>query len=320
MILFSGSRSRAVVIFTLIAAGLLVTYHLVLRHDDVQVQDADNADLDWGISHHQPIHPVHRELVFAAMQRSNMSWVNENVPQWPANIYRADIPPGQADLTVPMNRGNEAMVYLTYIIDRYWTLPDIVVFLHGGRYQWHNDNPLYDSVVSIKHLNPDYVREAGYVNLRCAWAIGCPAELEPARYLRDRPDDPGHPTAVAFPDAFRDLFPGQDMPETVGVPCCSQFAVSRDKVHERDREEYVRLRQWLMETPLDAGVSGRIMEYAWHILFGKPAQFCPDARDCYCKTYGYCQMSQEDLDKQWVWRGLELPPGWPEHDPMLDFQ
>lgn len=35
------------------------------------------------------------------------------------------------------------MQYRSYIIDRYWDLPDVVVFMHGGRYEWHNDNPLY---------------------------------------------------------------------------------------------------------------------------------------------------------------------------------
>lgn len=110
------------------------------------------------------------------------------------------------------------------------------------------------------------MREAGYVNLRCSWVIGCPAELEPARYFRDRPSDPGHPTAVAFPDAFMELLPGFELPEVVGTPCCSQFALSREKVHERDREDYVRMRQWLIETPLDAGVSGRVLEYAWHSM------------------------------------------------------
>jgi hypothetical protein len=45
-----------------------------------------------------------------------MSWVDENIPEWYTNIYRADASPEQADLTVPANRGNEAMVFLTYVI------------------------------------------------------------------------------------------------------------------------------------------------------------------------------------------------------------
>ncbi|KAJ5706673.1 hypothetical protein N7488_006474 [Penicillium malachiteum] len=207
-----------------------------------------------------------KELVIAAMRNSDMSWVDQNLPDWPKNIYRADVPPGEAEFTVPENKGNEAMVYLTYLIDRYDSLPDVMVFVHGGRYQWHNDNPLYDSVISIKDLQLQFVRQSGYVNLRCAWAIGCPAELEPARYLRERPDDVGHPTAMEFPNGFMELFPGEEVPEVVGVPCCSQFALSREVVRARGKEEYERMRKWLIESPLDAGTSGRIFEYAWHSM------------------------------------------------------
>lgn len=62
-----------------------------------------------------PIQPREKELVLAAMMSSNMSWVPENLPGWHSNIYRADASPGEADLTVPANRGNEAMVFLTYV-------------------------------------------------------------------------------------------------------------------------------------------------------------------------------------------------------------
>lgn len=32
---------------------------------------------------------------------------------------------------------------LRYIIDNYDKLPDVAIFLHGRRYQWHNEDPLY---------------------------------------------------------------------------------------------------------------------------------------------------------------------------------
>ena len=30
-----------------------------------------------------------------------------------------------------------------YIIDHYNNLPDVMVFMHSERYQWHNDDPIY---------------------------------------------------------------------------------------------------------------------------------------------------------------------------------
>jgi hypothetical protein len=290
--------------------------------------------------------PVRKELVFAAMEASNMSWVEEHLSDWTANIYRADASQG---LNVPINKGNEAMVYLTYekpfclqpnkprsqisnhsyIVDRYWSLPDVSIFLHGGRYQWHVDNPMYDSVISIKDLQSDFVLEAGYVSMRCAWSVGCPRELEPARYLRERPDDSHHPAAMEYPDRFMELFPRAEVPEEVGAPCCSQFALSKGKIHEQSLEHYLRLRQWLMDTDLSSGISGRIFEYSWHsecflmwflvsltdvrlVIFGKPTQYCLDQKDCYCRTYGYCNLTDTEMQSQWVWRGLSLPEGWPD--------
>ncbi|KAJ5586670.1 uncharacterized protein N7459_002435 [Penicillium hispanicum] len=324
----SSGRARVFVYLALTVVFLLFSYQLVLNHDSlgsisrwtggqrIVIGDSSN-DQSADPSSQQPPPPNHsqspsRELVIAAMRSSDLSWLEETLPDWHANIYRADVPPGEANLTVPVNRGNEAMVYLTYLIDRYSTLPDVSVFMHHGRYQWHNDNPLYDSVISIKDLQLPYVQKNGYVNLRCAWAIGCPSELEPARYLRERPDDHDHPTAMLYPDSFKELFPGMKVPEVVGTPCCSQFAVSRKQAQKHKREEYIRLRQWLIDSKLDAGISGRIFEYSWHILFGQESQFCPEITECYCNTYGYCNMSDEDLMNQWVWRGLILPPGWPE--------
>lgn len=60
--------------------------------------------------------PVYKdkELVFAATSVSDMSWVAEELPAWSANIYRTD--EADAALAVPVNKGNEAMVYLTFVL------------------------------------------------------------------------------------------------------------------------------------------------------------------------------------------------------------
>ena len=52
------------------------------------------------------------ELVVASMKHENTSWVHEYLPDWYSSIYVVDDP--DAALTVPKNKGNEAMVYLTY--------------------------------------------------------------------------------------------------------------------------------------------------------------------------------------------------------------
>jgi hypothetical protein len=48
------------------------------------------------------------------------------------------------------------------------------------------------------------------------------------------------------------------------------------------------------------------------VIFGRPAQSCPDIRECYCAVYSKCNLTDYELKNQWIWRGLVLPDGWPE--------
>ncbi|KAI9895035.1 MAG: hypothetical protein M1814_000259 [Vezdaea aestivalis] len=272
------------------------------------------------------------ELIIAAMKSSDMSWLDTHFPEKVANVYRVD--DWFAELTVPKNKGREAMVFLTVFlgadtlstgtipyrklafssttsaINGITTIPITASFDVISPRFIKLTAPL-DAVIMLQDLKLDYIKQVGYANLRCVWMWGCPNELEPGRYYRDRPNDVEHPTAMEFPDNFLQLFPNATMPEKVGIPCCSQFALSRDRIRERPRSDYVRYRRWLIDTDLIDATSGRIMEYSFHMMFGMPSEHCPDPRECYCKTYGYCNMTDDDVRNQWEWVGETLPQGWP---------
>ncbi|KAL7623143.1 hypothetical protein AAE478_006824 [Parahypoxylon ruwenzoriense] len=155
------------------------------------------------------------------------------------------------------------MPYLTYIIDRYDNLPNVVIFLHAERFQWHNDNPDFDGLQMLQNLRLSYVQEVGYANLRCAWAVGCPAEIRPA--VDEKSTWEGDIMAkYVYAQAWRELFPDRRLPEVVGASCCEQFAVTRELIHQHSRKDYERWRQWLIDTPLDYRTSGTVLEYLWH--------------------------------------------------------
>ena len=130
-------RGRLFVYLAVTVIALLLSYQLVLNRESLSSVSrwAVGKGLAPGIDHAESnpetgttdqqleSHPPReKELVLAAMSYSNMSWVQENVPQWHTNIYRADVPPGKADLTVPVNKGNEAMVFLTFVYLRSYGL------------------------------------------------------------------------------------------------------------------------------------------------------------------------------------------------------
>ncbi|KAK3386305.1 hypothetical protein B0T20DRAFT_140530 [Sordaria brevicollis] len=259
------------------------------------------------------------ELVVASMKHQNTSWVHEYLPDWPASIYVVNDP--NAPLTVPKNKGHEAMVYLTHLIDRYDTLATTTVFIHAQRFAWHNDDPDYDALVTLRHLQTPYVQESGYVNLRCVWILGCPSEVRPHLDAKDPqslpPTEPSSTLTLKeiFKPAFQQILPSLPVPSVVAVSCCSQFAVSRATVHRRPREDYVRFREWLINTEYDDSLSGRVFEYTWHIIFGKEAVFCPDAGSCYCKVFGLCGLGgcgREGCEGRYVLpKVATLPEGWP---------
>lgn len=55
-----------------------------------------------------------KELVVASLKGDDVSWLYDNITEWTKNIYVVDDP--SAKLTVPINKGRESMVYLTYDI------------------------------------------------------------------------------------------------------------------------------------------------------------------------------------------------------------
>jgi len=94
--------------------------------------------------------PNKLELVLSTSRGSDISWIYDHLGGLPTNIYRLDDPHTLAP-SVPSTKGAEAMTYLTFIIDRYQSLPDVTVFLNDKRYIWSNDNPLYGEIV-LSHL------------------------------------------------------------------------------------------------------------------------------------------------------------------------
>ncbi|CAG8919391.1 unnamed protein product [Penicillium salamii] len=258
----------------------------------------------------RPVTPSQKAMVVASMKKDDTSWLRQNFPDWSKNIYVVD--DKYAPLTVAYNKGRESMVYLSYIIDNYNNLPESMLFIHSQRYQWHNDDPYYDGIPPLQHFQVPYLQQQGYVNLRCVWTLGCPTEIRP---LTDTHRNDVH-AGEYFKNGFMELFPDTPVPEEVGVSCCAQFGVSRAKVLERPLADYERYRKWLSTTTLQDDLSGRIMEYSWHMIFGMKPVHCPNAEECYCKVFGLCDLNcpwEGGCDDRYALPPYSsLPKGWPE--------
>jgi hypothetical protein len=311
-------------------------------------------------------------LVVARVASDDTQWLDKLAEKYHLCLYTADAPVDTTStfLQVPENRGHEAMAYLTFIIDNYEHIPSSgAIFVHGARWSWHNDSPDYDNVALLAALNVSSALEPwGYHNLRCDWSAStCPASevvaqgslgtsinaiLEPwnQRLVSD----------AALPDALVTLFGGDDKDsigqgrlhlgrnDAVRSQCCAQFVVSRQSIWQHSREEYIALRQWLLDgsssqragndgrfrttkaAPPDDRIAGRILSYVWHILFLQHnhgsgsrehidlerlnALACPSAAECYCRLYGRCELEHCSLDRchgqYTIPPGFRLPEDW----------
>lgn len=279
-------------------------------------------------------------------------WLDTLTNSYHLCVYTADAPldANSVSLQVPANRGHEAMAYLTFLIDNYMHIPETgVVFVHGSRWAWHNDAPDYDNAALLAALNVSAALEPwGYHNLRCDWSVSTCAPSAPAQGSLEvsvqailQPWSARAVSDTALPRALAVLFGGEQQQQqqftstkpggdgddggrlhlgrtdAVRAQCCAQFVVARDNIWQHSRDEYIALRQWLLDgtsddnnninaAPRDDRVAGRILSYIWHILFIKQGEFnsgesssgvdlerlntlaCPRADECYCRLYGRC--------------------------------
>jgi hypothetical protein len=70
--------------------------------------------------------------------------------------------------------------------------------------------------------------------------------------------------------------------------CC----VEGSSFEERVGVLYMRVRQWVLDMELKDDLSGRVMEYLWHVIFGREAVCCPEERECRCNVYASVEVHE----------------------------
>ena len=224
-----------------------------------------------------------RVMVIPRLQSDNISWISEELPDVDTAVYIANNP--AAVLHPPKNKGHEVMTYLTYIINHYDALPDILIFMHSHRWTHHNNALLgYDASEMVRRLKSDYVIRKGYVNLRCHWSPGCPEWLHPGNLQESLEKQ----EEVVLSRCWSELFPSDPLPAALGQACCAQFALSKERVLSIPLSRFIFYRDWIARTTLSDYVSGRIWEYSWQFLFTGQSIYCPAEHICYCGGFGLC--------------------------------
>lgn len=152
-------------------------------------------------------------------------------------------------LYVSINKGNEAMAYLDYIVRFYDCLPEYTLFCHGHYIDWHQRNPIDKIINSIK-------LDRQYININ---DLG----------VDDRHDKCSNKYYKNLKLVWNELFLDTlgPMADRYYDKCCAQFVVHRDRIRLRPKKFYQRLIDYIINK--DNGEIGYLLEYIWHNIFGE---------------------------------------------------
>lgn len=308
MVLIVYASQRPVQIIAVAAIVMILTLlpdrnHSITSNEVTISKISTNSFLEYSSRVEAPVHSTHpsasntiqhgtskpkgtqnsRIVVLPCMNAVEVSWIKEELPEVDLAIYVAN--DSAASLYPPKNKGHEVMIYLTYIIDNYANLPDIILFMHAHRWTHHNNDLLdNDAVQMISRLNDEHVFREGYVNMRCQWDPGCPKWLHPTNLQESL----GKQEEVVLARCWGELFPFDPLPAFLAQTCCAQFAISKERILSIPLSQFLFYRNWILMTPLSDYISGRIWEYSWQFIFTRRYVNCPAEHICYCDGFKVC--------------------------------
>lgn len=159
-------------------------------------------------------------------------------------------------LNVPVNKGNEASVYLKYIIDYYDDLPDFTFFIHDEEYAWHHSGSIIDKYDEAMQSNLMYYN----INDRAGWNRR--NLIPPETYVE----------LLKFYDKYIEAYiPISKVPNNedfiFGYIGSAQFLIHKKLIQNLPREFYSNLYDWIITTDLSNYISGRFLEWTWHVFW-----------------------------------------------------
>lgn len=182
----------------------------------------------------------------------DLSWVEKIKSSYSdIKIYTKNNP--NSEFNVPINVGNEASAYLLYIIEHYDTFKDYTIFLHGHEFSWHHNGSITNLLTEIDIEDKLFIN----INNKIMGSI-----LENPRI-----NDIKNWYNECLKSELGDISLYGDW--TVGFGACAQFVVHKTLIKKRTKKFYENLYKWILETKLPSSLSGRYLEWTWHLIWGQ---------------------------------------------------
>jgi hypothetical protein len=169
------------------------------------------------------------------------------------NFYIYDKETPENKYNIPVNKGNEASVYLKYIIDNYNNLSNFTFFIHDEEYTWHHSDSIIQKFEEAIRSNKLYYN----INDKCV--LGSIVSNEWYKEIL-------HWYTIYIEKYIpMNSLPNKDW--TLNYRGSAQFLVHKSLITNLPLEFYKNLYNWIITTPMPNNKSGRFLEYTWHLFF-----------------------------------------------------
>ena len=159
-------------------------------------------------------------------------------------------------LNVPVNKGNEASVFLKYIIDHYDNLTDYTFFIHDDEYAWHHSGSLIDKYKEAIASKKKYYN----INDKCMNSTnGVLKECQERGWLNG--------FLLWYKQFLHNYIPFNQIDFETSYRNSAQFLVHKETIRKLPKQLYIDLYEWIINTNLPNSQSGRYLEWTWHILW-----------------------------------------------------
>jgi hypothetical protein len=157
---------------------------------------------------------------------------------------------------IPVNKGNEASVYLKHIIDYYDTLTEFTFFIQDEEYSWHHSGSLIDKYNEACMSPNKYYN----INDKCVWDQ--PNLISSGLY---------HKLLDWYNEYIEEYIPLSKIPNNddliYGYLGSAQFLVHRDLIRSLPKQFYERLYNWILTTDTPNWLIVKFLEWTWHVFW-----------------------------------------------------
>ena len=188
--------------------------------------------------------------VVVSRYNRNTDWLHK-LEKYDTNIIIYDKENPSNINNIPVNRGNEASVYLKYIIDNYDKLTDYTFFIHDEDYSWHHHGSIEERFLEAINSNEKFFN-INHFYLRSYQHISEKNELMEwyNKYIE--------------PYIPLNKLPNKDW--LIGHKGCAQFLVHKSLIQHLPITFYIDLYNWILAFE-NRSLSGYFLEWTWHLFW-----------------------------------------------------